>query len=74
MNIASKKRFRLGDRVKMGALFGGVVPYGTTGTVAQVAGVRGKSIYPDPLKLMVFVEWDNGRKSGDFRKFIDRVR
>lgn len=34
------------------------VPYGSIGTISEVATVGGRSVYSDPLKKMIFVEWD----------------
>jgi len=74
---SSGPRFRLGDRVrKIGCFFGGTpeVPLGTMGTVSEVATFGGRSIYPDPARLMVFVEWDNGAAIGVFRREVEKVR
>lgn len=55
--MTRKPRFKAGDRVKHTGCWPDV-PYGATGTVAEVATGKGKSVYPDPMKLMVFVAWD----------------
>lgn len=45
-----------------------------TGTVAAVAIPGGKkSVYPDPLRKMVFVEWDEGRPSGVYRRDVQKI-
>jgi hypothetical protein len=37
---------------------------GSIGTVAKVATIGGKSIHPDPMKVMTFVDWDETRAEG----------
>jgi hypothetical protein len=49
------------------------VPHGTLGTVAKVATVGGKSIYPDPCRKMIFAHWDNGMKVGVFKFEAEQV-
>jgi hypothetical protein len=69
--LTSKIRFRLGMRVCNRSYMNGL-PIGATGTVALVAGVRGKSIYCDPSRVMVFVQWDNGTAHGVFRGELEK--
>jgi hypothetical protein len=64
-------RFREGMRVRCTSVIADV-PRGTTGTVGTVATGRGKSIYPDPSRMMVFVDWDNGTSIGVFRWEVER--
>jgi len=53
-------RFKEGMRIKLNRYdFYSGYPEGAAGTVAKVATIGGKSIYPDPMKLMVFVDFDN---------------
>jgi hypothetical protein len=70
--LTSKIRFRLGMRVRNRSYATGQ-PIGATGTVALVAGVRGKSIYCDPSRMMVFVRWDNGAEHGVFRGELEKA-
>lgn len=67
------KRFKLGDRVRQCCVFGGAAPCGATGTVALVAGVRGQSIYCDPSRIMVFVQWDSGVGAGEFKRYLEKI-
>ena len=68
------KRAKEGMRVRsIGYQFMTGVPYGMTGTVSPVATGRGKSVYPDPSRLMIFVKWDNGHKVGVFKKELEKV-
>ena len=60
------KRFKLGQRVQFCGM-PGVQRLGVLGTVDLVAGFRGRSIYCDPSRKMVFVRWDDGRSFGVFR-------
>ena len=60
------KRFKLGQRVQFQGM-PGIQRRGALGVVDLVAGVRGKSIYCDPSRMMVFVRWDDGRSFGVFR-------
>ena len=60
------QRFKLGQRVQFCGMPGGQ-RYGMGGTVDLVAGFRGKSIYCDPSRMMVFVRWDDGQSFGVFR-------
>ena len=66
-------RFQEGMRVRCTALFAGV-PKDTLGTVGLIATGRGRSVYCDPAKNMVFVNWDNGQQKGVFRGEIARAR
>jgi hypothetical protein len=61
----SKTRFAAGDRVRAtGPDFYSGVPEGVLGTASLIATIGGKSVYPDPCKLLVFVTWDeHGEKS-----------
>jgi uncharacterized protein involved in type VI secretion and phage assembly len=68
------KNPRLGTRVRVTAPFWSSAPKGALGTIALVAGVRGKSIYCDPSRLMVFVHWDSGAKLGEFCRHLERVK
>lgn len=68
MNI----RFREGMRVRNVSYSAGV-PVNTTGRVGVVAGVRGKSIWCDPSRKMVFVNWDTGASFGVFKWEVERV-
>jgi hypothetical protein len=55
----SKTRFKEGQRVRLGMHDGySGVPKGALGTTSLVATIGGKSVYPDPCKLLVFVRWD----------------
>jgi hypothetical protein len=65
-------RFKEGLRVKCVARSTGV-PLNTTGTVGKVATIGGKSIFCDPTRKMVFVNWDNGQKMGVFKWELERV-
>lgn len=65
-------RFKLGDRVKNHSYLA-PVPVGMTGAVSLVAGFKGKSIYCDPCRLMIFVDWDNGQSIGVFKKELTRI-
>lgn len=47
-------------------------PTGTHGTVALVATGRGKSVHPDPSRLMTFVRWDNGSNEGVYTRHLGR--
>ena len=60
------KRFKLGQRVQFCGM-PGVQRLGVLGSVDLVAGFRGRSIYCDPSRKMVFVRWDDGRSFGVFR-------
>lgn len=65
-------RFKLGDRVRyVGPSFLGPAT-GSVGTVALVAGPRGKSIHPDPSRIMTFVEWDNALPEGVYTAHLVR--
>jgi hypothetical protein len=67
------KRFREGMRVRsVGYSFISGVPNDMTGTVASVAGFKGKSIYSDPLKKMIFVKWDDGQQRAVFKRELER--
>jgi len=66
------RNFHEGQRVRCTSYIAGV-PYGATGTVAKVAGVRGASIYCDPSRLMVFVDWDEYPPVGVFRGELELV-
>jgi hypothetical protein len=48
--------------------------YGAHGTVAKVAGVRGKSVHPDPSGIMTFVLWDDDVAQGVFTRMLQRER
>lgn len=65
-------RFREGMRVRCVSYAAGV-QVGTLGTVATVAGVRGRSIWCDPSRHMVFVQWDTGHAFGVFRCEAEEV-
>jgi hypothetical protein len=55
-------RFKEGMAVKLNRFdFYSGIPEGATGTVGKVATIGGKSIYPDPMKLMVFVNFDDNK-------------
>jgi hypothetical protein len=60
-------------RVRCTALFADI-PKDTFGTVGKVATGRGPSVYCDPGKNMVFVNWDNGQQKGVFPSELERVR
>jgi len=66
------KNFRLGMRVKNRSFASGA-PIDMTGTVAEVAGFKGKSIFCDPSRMMVFVKWDDGTAFGVFRAELDKA-
>jgi hypothetical protein len=44
------------------------------GSVAEVSGVRGKSIHPDPAKLMTYVRWDDGHGEGVFTGHLSPLK
>lgn len=67
------KRFRKGTRVRYTGSPVLGPSYGSTGTVSTVAGVRGRSVHPDPCGLMTFVNWDNGRPEGVFTRMLVRA-
>jgi hypothetical protein len=55
----SKTRFAAGDRVRTTGLdFYSGVPESAIGTALLIATIGGRSVYPDPSKLLVFVKWD----------------
>lgn len=66
------KRFKPGQRVKMEGydFYSGVMP-GDVGTVAEVATCKGKSCYPDPAKLLLFVRWDTHGDRSVWRKLVE---
>ena len=67
-------RFRRGQRVRfIGHTFLSGLPQGIVGTVAEVSGFFGKSIYPDPAKRMVWVEWDNRRPLGVYKFELEHI-
>lgn len=70
--FSSTIRFREGMKVRNRSYSAGV-PVGTEGTVATVAGFRGKSIYCDPSRIMVFVQWANGQSFGVFKGELERA-
>jgi hypothetical protein len=47
------------------------VPTDELGTVAEVATGRGRSIFSDPGRQMVFVEWDTVPAKAVFRREIE---
>jgi hypothetical protein len=52
-------RFRADQRVRLTYPdFYSGVPEGALGTTKLIATFGGKSVYPDPSKLLVFVAWD----------------
>jgi hypothetical protein len=62
-------KFREGDRVRYSPDLidlsrDRMPPIGTLGTVKKVRGIRGRSVHPDPMKSMVYVEWDTGHRGG----------
>ena len=68
------KRAREGMRVRcIGYGFATGVPLGTEGTVGLVATGRGKSVYSDPCRLMVFVNWDNGQSHAVFKQELEKI-
>lgn len=68
-------QFKEGDRVRnIGYLFSTGIPTGTLGTVATVRGINGVSIYPDPCKRMIFVNWDGERACGVFKNELEKVK
>jgi hypothetical protein len=69
----TRTRFQEGMRVRCTALFAGI-PKDTLGTVGKVATGRGPSVYCDPGKNMVFVNWDNGQQKGVFRGELERAQ
>ncbi|MBD2745813.1 hypothetical protein IC232_03790 [Microvirga sp. BT688] len=69
----ARTRFEQGMRVRCTAHFAGV-PKDTLGTVGMVATGKGPSIYCDPGKNLVFVNWDNGQQKGVFRGELERVQ
>lgn len=65
-------RLKLGDRVRyVGPSFLGPKT-GSVGTVALVSTGRGKSIHPDPSRIMTFVEWDNAIAEGVYTAHLVR--
>ena len=44
------------------------------GTVAEVAGAGGRSIHPDPARLMTYVRWDDGHGEGVFTRDLQRIK
>ena len=55
------KSFKEGDRVRVvspAAMILSGIPEGAEGTVRSIAGAGGRSVYPDPAKRLVYVEWD----------------
>lgn len=69
-----RKRFRKGDPVEYVGLPGLGPARHSHGTVAGVAGVKGKSVHPDPSRLMTFVQWDDGHGEGVFTAHLARVK
>lgn len=66
-------RPRLGLRVRNTGFCSGV-PRGETGTISEVAGFRGPSVYCDPSRRMIFVDWDNGQQLGVFKWELEVVK
>lgn len=66
--------YREGDRVELVAYdsYSGV-KRGARGTVSKVATIGGKSVYPDPMKLLVMVQWDDGRYASVPRGKLEHV-
>lgn len=67
-------RFREGDIVRMR----GADPYsgrraGQLGVATLVAGVRGKSVYPDPARLMLFCHWDDGVETSVWARSAEKI-
>ena len=71
----SRKKFKEGDRVRANWSdpYSGV-PKGAKGTCALIATVGGKSVYPDPSKLLVFVNWDEHGEKSVPRSILDRIK
>jgi len=82
--MATRPRFKVGDRVAFdpdpidlwrASCDAGQSPaVGELGTVGEVATGRGVSVYPDPLKSMVFVNWDRAGYYGVARASARRVK
>lgn len=76
-NPARGTQFKIGDRVRMAGydLFARQpIPKGATGTVAGIRGWSGGvSPYPDPLKKMVFVDWDQFGEQSTWRTALEKV-
>jgi hypothetical protein len=75
---ASKKssNFREGDRVMfVGQPFIVDMKIGDfeKGTVVKGPGISGRSIYSDPARKMVFVDWDNGEYFAVFKRELERI-
>ncbi len=69
------QRFKEGQRVRLLAYdIYTHIPEGATGTTALIAGFKGKSVYPDPQKLMVFVKWDKYGEQSVWRKSLERIK
>lgn len=68
------RNFLPGDRVRLtGPDFYSGMMAGATGTVQTIATGRGHSVYPDPLKSLVYVVWDSGAKVSVPRKLLERI-
>ena len=69
------QRFKAGDRVRMtGYDFYSGAREGQTGVAALISGFHGKSVYPDPAHMLVFVRWDDGAEYSVPVKLLERVR
>jgi DNA-directed RNA polymerase subunit RPC12/RpoP len=67
-------RFREGDRVRLTGYFPGYkARVGEEGTVGSILGAPGVSPYPDPLKKMVFVIWDESGPDSVFVRNVEKV-
>lgn len=69
------RRFKEGERVVFDPdlcdrMRAGLPRAGTQGTVSLVATIGGPSVYPDPMKSMVFVSWDSGEQVGVGRSSV----
>jgi len=65
---------KVGDRVMLNNPdFYSGVPEGATGTVASIRGATGVGPYPDPMKRLVFVDWDEYGQISVPRKYLERI-
>lgn len=63
-------RFHAGQRVRYTGLYYPTMN-GLEGTVVLMRGFYGSSIHPDPARLMVAVQWDDGTTLGVFKREVE---
>jgi hypothetical protein len=68
-------KFQAGDVVRTTGydFYTGIGP-GNEGVCRMIQGFHGKSVYPDPRKMLVFVEWETGDQISVPASLLEKVR